>query len=320
MPEQSPDSGRELVQELVQDDISHHTLTPDQDAAYFAAVEGGPPSSRKRRNGLGFGGWLAIIWMGLVMFAAIFGPYLPWLPDPKNDVGDLRLGWFAPGHIWGTDANGRDVFSLTVHGARNSMIIGIGSVFMGFIVGGVLGIVAGYFKGRIGGFLGAVTDILLAYPQLVLAISIVTFLGDDVMLVTFALGVVSTPVLARISRASTLSWSEREFVIAARAQGAKHGRVMIREILPNVLPAMVSIALLGIAVVIIAEAGLAIVGAGVNPDQITWGNIIEAGRADLVDAPNIVLAPSIVIFFTVLALNYLGDVLRGRFDVRESAL
>jgi peptide/nickel transport system permease protein len=319
MPEQSPEPGRELVQELVRDDISHHTLTPDQDAAYFGAVEAGP-TGRKHKHGLGIGGWLAIIWMGLIMFAAIFGPYLPGLPDPKNDVGDLRLGWFAPGHVFGTDANGRDVFSLIVNGTRNSMIIGIGSVFMGFMVGGVLGIVAGYFKGRIGGFLGAITDILLAYPQLVLAISIVTFLGDDVLLVTFALGVVSTPVLARISRASTLSWSEREFVIAARAQGAKHGRVMIREILPNVLPAMLSIALLGVAVVIIAEAGLAIVGAGVNPDQITWGNIIEAGRSDLVDAPNIVLAPSIVIFLTVLALNYLGDVLRARFDVRESAL
>jgi len=200
------------------------------------------------------------------------------------------------------------------------MIIGVGSVMMGFLIGGVLGIVAGYFKGRVGGVLGSITDILLAYPQLVLAISIVTFLGDDVLLVTFALGIVSTPVLARISRASTLSWSEREFVIAARAQGAKHGRVMIREILPNVLPAMVSIALLGIAVVIIAEAGLAIVGAGVNPDQITWGNIIESGRSDLNDAPNIVLAPSLVIFLTVLSLNYLGDVLRAKFDVRESAL
>jgi len=321
MPEQSPDTGRELVQELERDDLSHHTLTPEQDAAYFGAVVGGPEATgRKHRNGLGFGGWLAVIWMALILFAAIFGPYLPWIPDPKNDVGDLRLGWFATGHIFGTDSNGRDVFSLVVNGTRNSMIIGIGSVVMGFLVGGVLGIVAGYFKGRIGGALGALTDILLAYPQLVLAISIVTFLGDSVWLVTFALGIVSTPVLARISRASTLSWSEREFVIAARAQGAKHGRVMIREILPNVIPAMVSIALLGIAVVIIAEAGLAIVGAGVNPDQITWGNIIESGRADITDAPNIVLAPSIVIFLTVLALNYLGDVLRGRFDVRDSAL
>ena len=168
--------------------------------------------------------------------------------------------------------------------------------------------------------LGGITDILLAYPQLVLALSVVTFLGNSVFWVTVALAIVSIPVLSRISRASTLSWAEREFVVAARAQGAKHGRVMIREILPNVLPAMLSIALLGVAVVIVAEAGLAIIGAGVNPEKITWGNVIQSGISDLTDAPNIVLAPSFVIFITVMALNFLGDVLRSKFDVRESAL
>ena len=107
---------------------------------------------------------------------------------------------------------------------------------------------------------------------------------------------------------------------AARAQGAKHGRVMVRELVPNVLPAMLSIALLGVAVVIVAEAGLAIVGAGVSPDVITWGSIIDSGRQDIESAPHIVLVPSFVIFLTVMALNYLGDALRAKFDVRESAL
>lgn len=326
MPEQSPDHGHpdhglELATTMVADDDRRGTA-PDQATLYFAGVEAGfSPRRKKSRLGwLGIGGWLSVLWLGLILFLAVFGPYLPGIPDPKNDVGDLRLGWFASGHVFGTDGGGRDVFSMIVNGTRNSMIIGVFSVFMGFMVGGVLGVVAGYFKGRIGGALGAVTDILLAYPQLVLALSVVRFLGDSVWLVTFALGIVSTPVLARISRASTMSWSEREFVVAARAQGAKHSRVMVREILPNVLPAMFSIALLGIAVVIIAEAGLAIVGAGVDPNVITWGRIIEVGRADINDAPNIVLAPSIVIFFTVLALNYLGDVMRAKFDVREGAL
>ena len=109
-------------------------------------------------------------------------------------------------------------------------------------------------------------------------------------------------------------------MLAARAQGAKHGRVMIREVLPNILPAMFSIALLGIAVVIVAEAGLAILGAGVKPEVVTWGNMISAGRTDLRDAPQLVLAPSLVIFGVVLSLNYLGDVVRARLDVRESAL
>lgn len=320
MPEQSPNAGHDLGTALARDDI-HGIAPPDAVSTMMAAIEAGPMTEGHfKAKGIGIGGWLSIIWLVLVTFMAIAGPYLPWIPDPKNDVGDLRLGWFATGHVFGTDGSGQDVFSLVVHGARNSMIIGVFSVFFGFLIGGVLGVVAGYFKGRIGGVLGGVTDILLAYPQLVLALSVVTFLGNSVYWVTVALAIVSTPLLARISRAATLTWSEREFVVAARAQGAKHGRVMIREILPNVLPAMVSIALLGIAVVIVAEAGLAIIGAGVNPDTITWGNIIESGRSDLTDAPNIVLAPSLVIFLTVLALNYLGDVLRAKFDVRESAL
>ena len=109
-------------------------------------------------------------------------------------------------------------------------------------------------------------------------------------------------------------------MIAARAQGAKHGRVMLREVVPNILPAMFSIALLGVAVVIVAEAGLAIIGAGVKPSVVTWGNTIVSGASDLSDAPHIALAPSFVIFLTVLSLNFLGDVVRARFDVRESAL
>jgi peptide/nickel transport system permease protein len=135
---------------------------------------------------------------------------------------------------------------------------------------------------------------------------------------TFALGIVAIPALARITRANTLVWSQREFVTAARAQGAKNGRIMVREVLPNVVPAMGAIALLSIAVVIIAEASLSILGAGI-PDAPTWGNIIQAGVPDLTngEAPHVVFEASAVIFLTVLSLNYLGDVVRARFDVRE---
>jgi len=320
MPAPSPEHGRDEVTALVDDEVRHHELEPDATELEFGAVETGPEADHIRTHGIGVVGWLCVAWMALILFLAFFGHLLPGIPDPTNDVGTPRLGWGASGHIFGTDGQGRDVLSLIVNGTYNSMFIGIVSVVLGFVVGGVLGIVAGYFKGAVGGVLGGLTDILLAYPQLVLALSVVTFLGNSVFWVTFALAIVSTPVLARISRASTLSWAEREFVVAARAQGAKHGRIMIREILPNVLPAMLSISLLGVAVVIVAEAGLAIIGAGVNPSTITWGNTIQAGITDINDAPNIVLAPSIVIFITVVALNFLGDVLRAKFDVRESAL
>jgi peptide/nickel transport system permease protein len=317
MPEHSP---RPFAEELVTDEQkSGIPLAPAQ--IDFSAIEtGGEGRKRKGKKGLGPAAWIAIAFLALVIGSAIFAPLLP-IPDPNKDVF-TGLNRQAPSldHLMGVDANGRDVLARVVWGGRNSMAIGIFSIVMGFIVGGILGLIAGYFRGRIGTGLGSITDILLAFPPLVLALAITTNLDRTLFYVTLALAIVSVPVLARIARASTLSWSEREFVLASRSQGAKHRRVMWREVTPNILPAMFSIALLGIAVVIVAEAGLAILGAGVKPEVVTWGNIISAGRTDLRDAPHIVLAPSLVIFGVVLSLNYLGDVVRARFDVRESAL
>ncbi len=297
-------------------------LPPDASTIQIGAVETGPEVEHERkRKGLGFGAWLAIIWLALLIGSAVFAPWLP-IDDPVADRADASEFSSGPSldHPFGVDTTGLDVFARVVWGTRNSLFIGAASIVLGFIVGGACGIFGGYFKGRIGGVMGAFMDILLAFPPLVLALSVVTFLGRTVGNVTLALAIVSAPIIYRIARASTLSWSEREFVLACRAQGGKHVRIMTREILPNVLPAMFSIALLGIAVVIVAEGGLAIIGAGVKPDVVTWGNIIVSGQGELRDAPHIALAPSMVIFFTVLSLNYLGDVVRAKFDVRESAL
>ena len=300
------------------------TSPPDSSSVMIAAVEASSQAGTSKARGIGISGWLCVAWLVLLALIAIIGFFtgqkFPGLPNPKVDVGDLKLEPFSPGHILGTNGSGEDMLSLVVNGASASLRIGVFSILLGFLVGGLFGVLAGYFKGRIGTVLGSTTDILLAFPPLVLAISIVTFMGNDVFWVTMALAIVSVPLLARIARAATLSWAEREFVTAARAQGAKHWRVMVREIVPNVLPAMLSIALLGVAVVIVAEAGLAIVGAGVDQNIITWGSTIELGRQDLQDAPHIVLIPSIIIFVTVMALNFLGDALRAKFDVRESAL
>jgi len=321
MREQSPDGGHELVTEFVRDEPDSLT-PPDAATLMFAAVES--DAGRSQKKGLGIGGWLCVFWLAVLTVVAIAGfvtgQNIPGLPDPKNDVGDFKVPPLSPGHPLGTNSSGEDMLSLIANGTSASMAIGVFSVAIGFAFGGLFGVLSGYFKGRIGTVLGSTTDILLAFPPLVLAISIVTFLGNSLWWVTVALAIVSIPVLARIARASTLTWAEREFVTAARAQGAKHGRIMVRELVPNVLPAMFSIALLGIAVVIVAEAGLAIVGAGVDVETVTWGAIINAGRQDITDAPWIVLEPSFVIFLTVMSLNYLGDVLRAKFDVRESAL
>jgi peptide/nickel transport system permease protein len=315
MAEPSPSPARELVA-----DSRGPGLPADATTTAIAAVQAGPEAGGVTKKRLGIASWIAIGWLVLVVGGAILAPILP-LPDPNEINAGLARQAPSAAHLFGNDGNGRDVLSRVTWGARASLEIGVGAVVLGLLAGGFLGLVAGYYKGRIGGGIGGLLDTLLAFPQLLLALSIVAFLGHTVFNVMLGLGIVATPLLGRISRASTLSWSEREFVLAARAQGAKHRRIIVREILPNVLPAMFSIALLGIAVAIVAEGGLAILGAGVNPSKtITWGTIIADGRSYIRDAPHMVLSVSIVIFLTVLALNYLGDVIRARFDVRESAL
>jgi len=333
MPEQSHNAGEEILRGLVTDE-QREDLPADEASIYMAAVEGGPEIDREKlkRKGLGLGAWLSIIWLALLIITAVLQPVLVssgLVADPDavelpeiSGTGTSLVVAQAPSldHLFGLSTSGQDVLSLVLEGSRRSLLIGFVSVFFGLLVGGFLGVVGGYFKGKTGGFIGSLLDILLAFPALVLALFVVQVLGRTVLNVTLALAIVSAPVLARIARASTLSWSEREFVLAARSQGAKHRRVIWREVLPNTLPAMFSIALLGVAVVIVAEAGLAIIGAGVNPSLTTWGNIIFGGQPELKEAPHIVMAPSMVIFITVLALNYLGDVVRARSDVRESAI
>ena len=199
---------------------------------------------------------------------------------------------------------------------------------IGLVVGGALGLVAGYLRGKTETVLTTIFDALLAFPQLVLALALVAVLasGEDVSstrrlgVLILALGIVAIPILGRITRANTLIWSQREFVTAARSLGATSGRVVRREVLPNVLPAMFSISLLGVAVAIVAEGGLSLLGVGVQPPTPSWGNIIAEGRNNLAIAPHVIVFPTLFIFLTVLSLNYLGDVVRARFDVRESAL
>jgi peptide/nickel transport system permease protein len=213
------------------------------------------------------------------------------------------------------------------------MVVAIGAVAVGFVIGGMLGLIAGYFGGKIDTLISGAMNVLLSLPAIILALALVAFLQPpsseagggggalpSELVLIIAIGVVAIPLLGRITRGSTISWAQREFVLAARAQGAKNFRIMFREVLPNVLPAMFSIALLGIAVAIVAEGALSILGLGVRPPTASWGNIIGQGRIHLEDSPHMVLEPSILIFLTVLALNYLGDVVRARFDVREAAI
>jgi peptide/nickel transport system permease protein len=290
-----------------------------------------PPEETFKKKGLGAVAWFAIGWLVLVTAVALLAPWLP-LKDPLvPDFANAKVGPMTGGHLLGTDDIGLDVFSRVVWGARSSLMIGVASVLFGVLLGGLLGLIAGYRGGRTDAVLSSSFNIVLAFPQLILALTLVSVLAPAdptggvgywkrVGVVVLSVGIVSIPILARITRANTLSWAQREFVMAAKAQGASAGRVMFREVLPNVLPAMVSIALLGVAVVIVLEGGLALFGLSVPLPRSSWGNMISGQIADIESAAHVWIAPSVCIFLTVLSLNYLSDVIRAKFDVRESVL
>jgi peptide/nickel transport system permease protein len=294
---------------------------------------GAKRQERKRR--LGIGAWLAIGWLVLIVGAAVLADVLP-TGSHESVVACARKGPLAKegsasGYLLGCDANGRDLVPRLIEGGRTSLIVAVGAVLVGLVFGGILGLIAGYFGGFIDTVINGMFNVFVSVPAVVLALALTAFLQGPVndqggksflpseAILIIALGVVAIPLLGRITRASSISWSQREFVLASRAQGAKNRRIMIREVLPNVLPAMFSIALLSIAVAIVAEGSLSILGVGVK-DKATWGNIIADGQTNLERSPYVVLEPAILILLTVLALNYLGDVVRSRFDVRESGL
>lgn len=304
--------------------LVHETETAAAEPAVLAAEEIETAPTRR----LGIFGWFSLIWLGGITLLALLAPILP-LKDPDQSYLEIvRKPPIQPGHLLGGDGSGRDMLSRVIWGARTSLTISVSAVLLGLLVGGLLGLVAGYHRGKLDAALTTLFNVLLSIPALVLSLSLVAVFansdesvsnGRKLTVLIAALAIVTVPILGRITRASALAWSEREFVKAAEVLGAGHGRIMLREVLPNVAPAIMSIALLGVAVAIVAEGSLALLGVGVS-EVPSWGNMIALGRSDLARAPHIVAIPSIAIFCTVLALNYLGDVVRARFDVREAAL
>lgn len=309
----------------------------DPELGPIGAITSDVPGRRRIGQGLSVAAWLAIGWMVFVVLTAVLAKtgLVTWGNPNTSITACARKGPFADeggaaGHVLGCDSNGRDMLARLALGGWTSMLVSTGAIAVGFIIGGGFGITAGFFGGRIDTFLTGIFNIMLSVPAVIFALALVAFLQGngqsgatalpDVVILIIAIGVVSIPLVGRIARASALSWAQREFVLAARAQGAKNGRIMIRELLPNVAPALFSIALLGIAIAIVAEGTLAILGVGVRPPTPSWGNIIATDRGNLFTSPHIVFEASILIFVTVLALNFLGDVVRARFDVREAGI
>ncbi|MGW4791578.1 dipeptide/oligopeptide/nickel ABC transporter permease/ATP-binding protein [Nonomuraea sp. NPDC004297] len=271
----------------------------------------------RRRLGLGF--CLAAGWIGLVLLAALLADLLPLARYDETLAGPPRSGP-SLAHPFGTDGLGRDVLSRVVHGARVSLGVGIGAVLLGLGVGAPLGILAGYRRRATDAVIMAVNDVAQAFPALVFALAVVAFAGASLRNVLIVLGVLGIPSWVRLIRGATLTFAEREFVLAARVLGARDRRILWREIVPNVAVPAASYAFIGMAVVVVAEGSLAFLGLSVQAPTPTWGGLINEGRTLMEDAPHVVLAPSIAMFLTVLSFNLVGDRLRAMTDVRESGL
>jgi peptide/nickel transport system permease protein len=276
------------------------------------------PAKQKRRFGVAF--WLAVGWLVVLVFLAVFAPVLPFVDDPKQFFPDAFRTPPSAEHWFGGDAIGRDLFARVVYGGRVSLTVGVASIAIGMAIGGTLGLIAGYFRSGVDSVITAGANIMLAFPPLILALALVSFMGQNLRNVIIALAILSIPSLTRITRAATLTFSQREFVMASRTLGASHRRVITREILPNVVPPMLSFSLLAIAIVIVAEGALSFLGLSVEAPTASWGGIINEGRDILDEAPHVSLIPCGVMFLTLLALNYVGDKLRQIWDVREVRL
>jgi peptide/nickel transport system permease protein len=275
------------------------------------------PMRRRRRLGALF--LCAVAWIALIAVAATLADILP-IPSPTDM--DLLAKRSAPSleHWLGTDQLGRDELSRLIYGARISLTVGLLAPVIGVAVGGLLGMLAGYFRGPFETLTVGGVDVLLAFPPLVFALAVTAYLGQSVANLTVVIGVLGIPAFTRVARAVTLSLSEREFVVAARALGATHRRILLRELLPNVALPLLAFFLLGVAVTIVVEGALSFLGLGVPPPAPSWGSMIGEGRESLDITPWLAFLPAGVMFLTVLAFNIVGDTLRALTDPRPGAL
>jgi peptide/nickel transport system permease protein len=262
---------------------------------------------------------VAVGWIALIVLAAALADFLP-IGSPTDMDMLARRALPSAQHLLGTDQFGRDELARLIYGARISLTVGLLAPVIGVTVGGCLGMLAGYFRGRFETLTVAGVDVLLAFPPLVFALAVTAYLGQSILNLTLVIGILGIPAFTRVARAVTLSLSEREFVTAARALGATHTRIRLRELLPNVALPLLAFFLLGVAVTIVVEGALSFLGLGVPPPAPSWGSMIGEGRESLDLAPWLAFLPAGFMFATVLAFNIVGDTLRALTDPRPGTL
>jgi peptide/nickel transport system permease protein len=270
---------------------------------------------RFRRDRLAVAGLVIIFIFALAALAApLIAPY-----DPSEQFFDgltLEGSPLPPNaQFWfGTDTNGRDQFSRLLYGAQTSLLIGIVANGLAVAVGTALGLVAGYLRGYTGAAIMRITDLMMAFPPLLLAIALAAILKPGLNIVILVIALVNWVQIARVIYTETVSLSEREYIEAARALGASNGRILLRHLLPHLIPTVIVYATLGIATTVLLEAMLSFLGRGVQPPTPAWGMMIFESQSYFLNAPWLVFIPGAAILILALAFNLVGDGLRDALD------
>ena len=253
----------------------------------------------------------------LIVFMAVFAPWLSHYDPVQASFMTVRQAPSAA-HWFGTDELGRDVLSRLLWGARASLLAGVVSVCIAVAIGVPLGLLAGYFGKLVDGVISRIADALLSIPFLILAIALAAFLGPSLTNAMAAIGISAMPRFVRLTRGQAITVKAEDYVEGARAIGLGHARIIVRYILPNVLPPIIVQASLTIATAIIAEASLSFLGLGQLPPSPSWGSMLNTAKDFVSQAPWMSIFPGIAIFLAVLGFNLLGDGLRDALDPRES--
>ncbi len=260
--------------------------------------------------------WIGGIILLLLIISAVFAPIIA--PYNPTDVGvGPRLGGPSFDHLFGTDRLGRDAFSRVLHGGRLSLVVASSAVAIGMVIGVALGLLSGFQGGRVDSLIMRIMDGFLAFPDLILALTIGFALGPSVSTVILALAVVRIPSFARVVRGQTLSARNYDYVLAAETIGAPPFRIAVRHVLPNLASIILVQVSLGAGAVIFAEASLSFLGLGVPPPAPSWGGMLRDGYSFIEINPWLPIIPGAVIFLAVLAFNFVGDGLRDMLDPQQ---
>ncbi|WP_202077464.1 ABC transporter permease [Caldalkalibacillus salinus] len=255
------------------------------------------------------GGYLIIFFI----IVATVGPYMMSY-DPNEIEYSTKLLTPSSEHWFGTDHQGRDIFTRIVYGMKITLYVGFMSVIVGAIIGVPLGIFAGYYGGRIDAVIMRLMDILLAFPGILLALALVSVLGGSLNNVILAVGIFSVPAFSRIVRGSTLGVRKLEYIDAIRALGSSDLRIIFKHILPNILSPIIVQATLRVATAVLTASGLSFIGLGVQPPTPEWGAMLSVGRSYMFDYPHVAFYPGLAIVIVVLAFNIFGDGIRDALD------